>query len=127
MMQMDVIKVSIASGLNFSAVVFDSWYFSFRLVELLGQENMDWIAEAKSNGKILVNGSWVKLRDYAASLNIRNMDAYSIDGNTYLMKSIIVKASLPEDARKLVWYGKAQSSGCVASRNLCNTLLGIPS
>lgn len=52
------------------------------------RERKDWITEAKSNRKILVNGSWIRLRDYEASLNLRNMTAYSIDGGTYLMKAI---------------------------------------
>jgi hypothetical protein len=74
-MQMGVLKRSIASGLHFSTVVFDSWYFATRLLDFLEKENRDWITEAKSNRKILINGSWIKLRDYAASLNIRTMAA----------------------------------------------------
>ncbi len=88
---MDAIKRAITFSLHFSTVVFDSWYFASRLLDFLRKENKDWITEAKSNRTILVNGSWVKLRYYEASLNIRNMDAYSIDGNTYLMKSIITR------------------------------------
>ena len=88
LMQMAVIKRSITAGLRFSTVGFDSWYFSSRLVRFLEREKKDWITEAKSNRTILVNGSWMKLMDYAASLNLRNMTAYSIDDSTNFMKAI---------------------------------------
>ena len=90
-MQMAVIKRSITAGLHFSTVVFDSWYFSFRLVRFLEREGKDWVTEAKSNRTILVNGSWMRLKDYAASLNLRDMTAYSIDDSTYLMKSVTTR------------------------------------
>ena len=116
-MQMDVIKRSIASGLHFSTVVFDSWYFASRLVEFLGKKNKDWITEAKSNRTILVNGSWVKLSDYAASLNIRNMAAYSIDGNTYLMKSIITRMKNARKVHVIVSMGKNSQKFFVTNRS----------
>ena len=84
-------KKRITEGLHFNIVVFASWYFASRLIRLPEGENRDWITEAKGNLRILVNGSWVKLRDYAASLNIRNMDAYSIGDSTYSMESIITR------------------------------------
>ena len=59
LMQMAVIKRSITAGLHFSTVVFDSWYFSSRLVRFLEREKKDWVTEAKSNRTILVNGSWM--------------------------------------------------------------------
>jgi hypothetical protein len=43
---------------------------------------------------------------------------YSIDSNTYLIKSII-------RIMKIAWYGKDGSSGCVASGNPCNAFLVI--
>ena len=91
LMQMAVIKRSITAGLHFSTVVFGSWYFSSRLVRFLERERKDWVTEAKSNRTILVNGSWMKLGDYAASLNLRNMTAYSIDDSTYFMKAITTR------------------------------------
>ena len=72
-------------------MVLDSWYFSSRLVRFLERERKDWITEAKSNRKILVDGKMDQdqgIRDYAASLSLRNMTAYSIDDSTYFMTSI---------------------------------------
>ena len=87
-MQMAVIKRAITAGLHFSTVVFDSWYFASRLVRFLERENKDWITGAKSNRKIFVDGEWMRLKDYAASLNLRNMTAYRIHDSTYFMTSI---------------------------------------
>ncbi|MCL4480361.1 MAG: hypothetical protein M1113_02610 [Candidatus Thermoplasmatota archaeon] len=71
-------------------MVFDSLYFSSRLIRFLEREKKDWITEAKSNRKILVDGEWIRLRDYAASLNLRNMTAYGLDDSTYFMTSITI-------------------------------------
>ena len=114
---MYIVKRSIASGLHLSTVVFESWYFASILVEFLGQENKDWITEAKSNRNILVNGSWVKLMDYAASLNIRNMAPYSIDGNTYLMKSIITRMKNARKVHVIVSMGKNSQKFFVTNRS----------
>ena len=50
-----------------------------------------WVTEAKINMKIFKNNRWVKLKDCADSLNIRDMIVYSIDEETYFMKSIITR------------------------------------
>ncbi len=77
---MAVMKRAITAGLDFGTVVFDSWYFASRLVRFLEKETKDWVTEAKSNRNIFVDGKWVRLKDYADSLNLRNMTAYSVDG-----------------------------------------------
>ena len=105
-MQMAVIKRSITAGLHFGTVVFDSWYFSSRLIRFLERERKDWITEAKSNRKILVNRSWMKLRDYAASLSLRNMTAYSIDDSTYFMTSITAEMKNAGKVQVIVSIGK---------------------
>ena len=84
-MQMAVIKRSITAGLHFSTVVFDSWYFASRLVRFLEREKKDWITEARSNRKIFLGGKSMNLRDYADSLKLRDMTAYSIGNNAYFM------------------------------------------
>ena len=106
LMQMAVIKISITAGLHFSTVVFDSWYFSSRLVRFLEREKKNWITEAKSNRTILVNGSWMKLWDYAASLNLRNMTAYSIDDSTYFMKAITTSMKNAGKVQVIISIGK---------------------
>ena len=88
-------------------MVFDSWYFSSRLIRFLEREKKDWITEAKSNRKILVNGSWMKLRDYAASLSLRNMNAYSIDDSTYFMTSITAEMKNVGKIQVIVSIGRS--------------------
>ena len=90
-MQMAVMKRAITAGLRFSTVVFDSRYFASRLIRFLERERKDWVTEAKSNRKIHLNDGWIRLRDYADSLDLRDMVSYSVDGKSYFMKSIITK------------------------------------
>ena len=90
-MRMAVIKRSITAGHRFSTVVFDSWYFASRLVRFLERENKGWVTEAKNNRKIFVGEEWMRLKDYAASLNFRDMTACKVDENTYFMKSITTR------------------------------------
>ena len=115
-MQMAVIKRSITAGLHFSTVVFDSWYFSSRLVRFLEREKKDWITEAKSNRTILVNGSWMRLKDYAASLNLRNMTAYSIDSSTYFMKAITTRMKNVGKVQVIISIGKNAEKFFVTNR-----------
>ena len=115
-MQMGVIKRSITTGLRFSTVVFDSWYFSSRLIRFLEREKKDWVTEAKSNRTIMVSGSWMKLRDYAASLKLRDMTAYSIDDSTYFMKSIITRMKNAGKVQVIVSIGKNSEKFFVTNR-----------
>ena len=115
-MQMGVIKRSITTGLRFSTVVFDSWYFSSRLIRFLEREKKDWVTEAKSNRTIMVSGSWMKLRDYAASLKLRNMTAYRIDDSTYLMKDINTGMKNAGKVQVIVSIGKNSEKSFVTNR-----------
>lgn len=115
-MQMAVIKRSITAGLHFSTVVLDSWYFSSRLVRFLEREEKDWITEAKSNRKIFVDGEWMRLKDYAASLSLRNMAAYSIDDSTYFMTSITAEMKNVGKVQVIISIGRNSEKFFVASR-----------
>ena len=70
------------------------------------REKKDWLTGAKSNRKVLVNGSWMKLRDYAASLSLRNMTAYSIDDSTYFMTSITAEMKNAGKVHVIISIGK---------------------
>ena len=70
------------------------------------REKKDWITGAKSNRKVLVNGSWMKLRDYAASLNLRNMTAYSIDDSTYFMKAMTTRMKNAGKVQVIISIGR---------------------
>ncbi len=90
-------------------MVLDSWYFSSRLVRFLERERKDWITEAKSNRKILVDGKMDQdqgIRDYAASLSLRNMNAYSIDDSTYFMTSITAEMKNVGKVQVIVSIGR---------------------
>ena len=97
-------------------MVLDSWYFSSRLVRFLERERKDWITEAKSNGKILVDGKWTRLRDYAASLSLRNMAAYGIDDSTYFMTSITAEMKNAGKVQVIISIGRNSEKFFVTSR-----------
>ena len=82
----------------------------------LEREKKDWITEAKINCTILVNGSWMKLRDYAASLKLRNMTAYRIDDSTYLMKDINTGMKNAGKVQVIVSIGKNSEKSFVTNR-----------
>ena len=115
-MQMAVIKRAITAGLHFSTVVFDSWYFASRLVRFLERENKDRITEAKSNRKIFVDGEWMRLKDYAASLNLRNMTAYRIHDSTYFMTSITTGMKNVGKVQVIISIGKNAEKFFVTNR-----------
>ena len=115
-MQMAVIKRAITAGLHFSTVVFDSWYFASRLVRFLEREKKDWITEAKSNRKIFVDGEWMRLKDYAASLNLRNMTAYRIHDSTYFMTSITTGMKNVGKVQVIISIGKNAEKFFVTNR-----------
>ena len=48
----------------------------------------------------------MKLRDYAASLNLRNMNAYSIDDSTYFMTSITAEMKNVGEVQVIISIGK---------------------
>ncbi|MCL4480607.1 MAG: hypothetical protein M1113_03870 [Candidatus Thermoplasmatota archaeon] len=55
--------------------------FCIPSVRFLEREKKDWITEARSNRKIFLGGKSMNLRDYADSLKLRDMTAYSIGNN----------------------------------------------
>ena len=115
-MQMAVIKRSITAGLHFGSVIFDSLYFSSRQVSFLEREKKYWIAEAKSNRKIFLDGKWTRLRDYAASLNLRDMTAYNLDDSTYFMTSITAEMKNMGKVQAIISTGKNSEKFFVTNR-----------
>lgn len=61
------------------------------LMRFIERERKDWVTEAKSNRKIFVDGDWMRLKDYAALLNLRDMTTYRGDDCTYFMKGITTR------------------------------------
>ena len=104
-MQMAVIKRSVTAGLNFSIALFDSWYFASKLTGFLESLGKDWISEAKSNRKILVDGKWIRIGEYEESLDIKSMKCYTIDGKQYFTKSIITRMKKIGEVRIVVSRG----------------------
>ena len=64
----------------------------------------------------MVSGSWMKLRDYAASLKLRDMTAYSIDDSTYFMKSINTRMKNAGKVQVIVSIGKNSEKFFVTNR-----------
>ena len=115
-MQIAIIKRSITAGLHFSTVVFDSLYFASRLVGFLERENKSWITEARSNRKIFLGGKSMNLRDYADSLKLRDMTAYSIGNNAYFMKSITTRMKNVGKVQVVISRGMSSEKFFVTNR-----------
>ena len=79
-----------------------------RLIRFLEREKKEWITEVK--------GSWMKLRDYVASLKLRDMTAYSIDDSTLFMKSIKTRMKNAEKVQIKVSIGKSFEKFFVINR-----------
>ena len=105
-MQMGVIKRSITSGLKFSMVLMDSWYFASRMNRFLEHEGKSWISEAKSNRLIYVNERWFSLREYSDSLNPEEMKCFTIGNDQYLTMIIATKMKRISDVRVVISKGK---------------------
>lgn len=52
----ELVEDAIARGLSFSVVLFDSWYLSPQLLEVLERHQKAWISQLKSNRKIETRG-----------------------------------------------------------------------
>ena len=90
-LQINTIKKAMGAGLRFSTVVFDSWYFSSKLVKFLESMGKDYVSEAKSNRTVCIDGKWIRLRDYANTLDLKSMKSYTVNGKTYFMKAITTR------------------------------------
>ena len=104
-MQMAVVRRAVTAGLNFSIALFDSWYFAAKLTGFLESLGKDWITEAKSDRKILVDGEWIGIGEYEESLNPGNMKCYTIGGRQYFTRSIVTKMKKIGDVRIVVSRG----------------------
>ena len=58
----------------------------------------------------------MKLRDYAASLNLRNMTAYSIDDSTYFMKAMTTRMKNAGKVQVIISIGRNSEKFFVTSR-----------
>ena len=85
-MQKEAIEKCIESGLNFSVVAMDSWYFENKLVKFIESKGKYWVAECKSNRLVLYNDKWIHIGDLIKSTKVSEMATYKIDGKTYLVK-----------------------------------------
>ena len=54
----ELINTAYERGLDFSDVLFDSWYFNERLVSCIENKGYKWITKAKSNNIVCLHGSW---------------------------------------------------------------------
>ncbi len=51
----------------------------------------DYVSEAKSNRIVCIDGKWIRLGDYANTLDLKSMKSYTVNGKTYFMKAITTR------------------------------------
>ena len=80
-MQKSTIEKCISSGLHFSTVTGDIWYFTRDLIRFLNSKSLSWVFQSKGNRKIKIRGRWTTLD--ATSPGYKESDIMKISGNTY--------------------------------------------
>lgn len=63
-----LIEDAMISGIPFSCVAADSWYFCDKIIKYLASICKDWVFASKSNRKICVKGLWMSLREFVKTL-----------------------------------------------------------
>ena len=54
----ELFKTAVERGIEFSDVLFDSWYFNKRIVSVIEEMGYHWITKAKSNNLVCLHGNW---------------------------------------------------------------------
>ena len=65
---LDLLRMSLMQ-VHPEVVVFDAWYMSKELVELLGSRGLVWVSSAKSNRLIQVDDTWLSVSTYVKGLS----------------------------------------------------------
>ncbi len=84
--QKENIEKCISSGLHFSTVTGDAWYFTSDLIEFLNNNRKDWVFQCKGNRRIKIRGRWTTLD--SISLGYEDAETLTISGNVYTAWSI---------------------------------------
>lgn len=66
---LDLLRQSLVQ-VNPKAIVFDDWYMSQEITEFINNHGLTWVSQPKTNRKIKVGESWVRLANYAKTLPI---------------------------------------------------------
>jgi hypothetical protein len=65
---LDLLRMSLMQ-VHPEVVVFDAWYMSKELVDLLGSRGLVWVSSAKSNRLIQVDDTWLSVSTYVKGLS----------------------------------------------------------
>jgi SRSO17 transposase len=66
---LDLLRQSLAQ-VHPAAIVFDEWYMSQEITEFINNRGLTWVSQPKTNRKIKVGESWVRLASYAKTLPV---------------------------------------------------------
>jgi len=95
------------TGLNFSCVVMDSWYFCKSLITHIESLDKDWVAECRDNRLIRSGKRWITLKEFGEQmLRKENFRIVGMGKDRYLMKAFTVFMKGIGTVRVLVSYNK---------------------
>ncbi len=77
-LQESIIEKCNSSGLHFSTVIGDAWYFSRDLITFLNGNKMNWVFQSKGNRRIKIEGRWTTLDSF--SLNYLDSETSEYKG-----------------------------------------------
>ena len=89
----ELIREAVQKAINFSCVIFDSWYLSQAIVKLLSQFNKYWICPLKTNRIVLEHNKRIPLKEYVSKIPKHLFTKKNIKGSYYYYYAQTVKIS----------------------------------
>ena len=109
----ELIREAHSKGVNFSCVIFDTWYLSSQVTNIIKELNNYWISPLKSNRIVLKNNKRIILRDYISNIDKSLFKAKKIKDKYYYYYSEIVKISNLGKILLVVYYENSDFSDSV--------------
>jgi len=100
----DLIKTAHGKNVNFSCVIFDAWYLSKELVELINDLEKYWICPLKSNRIVLKDNKRIPLKEYVQEIPRHLFKKQKIKGSYYYYYAKTVKVSKLGKIKLVIYY-----------------------
>ena len=100
----ELITEAIEKGVNFSCVIFDAWYLSKKIVQLITQNNKYWICPLKSNRIVLEHNRRIPLKQYVSEIPKHLFKKKNIKGTYFYYYAKTVKISKLGKIKLVIYY-----------------------
>lgn len=102
----ELVQQAVAWHLPFSVVLFDSWFMRWNLVQTIQNVGKDWVGACPKDRLVLVNNTWIQLKDYIATIPAEAYAPYRIDDRVYWVhtKALAMKTFKRQRVRVVASY-----------------------